>query len=66
VGVAEAAQSLAAPLWWVSPSWWALRWTDQRLTPGEARVNLLGCTNPSEPIDEDCSRYNRTVTLVPG
>ena len=49
------------------------RWTETfdfhavpRLSPGEARVNLLGCTNPAESIDEDCSRYNRTVTLVSG
>jgi hypothetical protein len=34
-----------------------------RLAPGEARLRAEACTNPSEPIDEDCVRVERLITL---
>ena len=32
-------------------------------TNGNARISIDYCTNPAEPIDEDCATVSRTVLL---
>ena len=31
---------------------------------GDARITITACTNPAEPIDEDCITNSRVVTLA--